>query len=100
MIDRITGGRSMADTKEDRVRAGNEIVRDQTIILDGGHFVGKSFIDCRLVYEGGLPPVLKECDFIDSEFAFDGAASRTLSFVSALARNGAEDLIKSLVGLR
>ncbi len=69
-------------------RPGNEVIREQTIVLDADHLVKKSFINCRLVFAGGLPPVLQDCDFIDSNFALDGAALNTASFLASLAHAG------------
>jgi hypothetical protein len=83
-------------------RAGNEIIKSQTVRLDYGHFEKKSFVSCTLVYGGGLPPTLLECDFINSRFAFEGSALNTLQFMSSMAKGGAggRDLINQMLGLK
>lgn len=81
-------------------RVGNEVIRDQTVRLDYAHLVKKTYINCRLVYGGGLPPVLQECDFISSTFALEGPAQNTAMFLRGLAMSGPEAaaLVRDIIG--
>lgn len=89
------------DTQEPKGRPGNEEIRGQVVRLDYQRFEQKSFIDCTLVYAGGIPPTLLNCDFINSHFAFEGPALQTAQFMAALANNGpsGRELILSMLGL-
>lgn len=64
-------------------------VRDQTLSgdldIDGQIYIGCTFQDARLVYEGGVPPGFDNCRFHDSNFVFQGAAGHTLNFLRAMA---------------
>lgn len=52
--------------------------------LDGIEFRSCTFENCTLVYEGGPPPSLRDCTFINSVFRFDGAARNTVDFLKAI----------------
>lgn len=64
-------------------------IRNETLTgevsLDGNTYVDCEFKDARLTYEGGLPPAFNNCVFNNSQFAFDGAAGRTIGFLRAMA---------------
>jgi hypothetical protein len=84
-------------------RAGNEIIRSQTVRLDYAHFEKKTFLSCTLVYGGGLPPTLIECDFIDSRFDLEGPAQQTAQLLGSLANGGGEggkSLISEMLGIK
>jgi len=87
--------------QEEQGRPGNEVVKSQTIRLDYAHFENKSFISCTLVYGGGLPPTLINCDFIKSRFAFEGAALNTVNFMNSMVKggDGGRALINQMLGL-
>ena len=91
----------MGNDSQKTGRPGNEVVRDQVVRLDYTQFERKSFINCTLVYAGGLPPVLLECDFIDSRFAFEGPALATAQFMAGMANSSlnGKELILSMLGL-
>lgn len=82
-------------------RPGNEVVEGEVVRLDYSRFDKKSFYKCTLVYGGGLPPTLVECDFIESNFAFEGAALNTVHFMGGMARSSGSgrDLILSMLGI-
>ena len=69
-------------------RPGNQEVRDQTVRLDYQTFEGKSFIRCQLLYAGGTPPTLINCDFINCRFILEGPAQATAQFLRDLATEG------------
>ena len=82
-------------------RLGNEEIRGQVVRLDYSKHEKKSFIDCTLVYAGGLPPTLIDCDFLDSNFVFEGAALNTAQFLGGIANSSGDGktLILSVLGI-
>lgn len=54
----------------------------QTIPLDGDVFKQCEFRKCTLVYSGGELPGFTSCKFFDVTWKFEGAAERTLGFLS------------------
>ena len=56
--------------------------------LDGHEFVGCAFNGTTLRYSGGEPPCLDGCAFRNVRFVMDGAASRTLALLKAMAAPG------------
>lgn len=59
-------------------------VRGDVIVLDYATLQNTNFINCKIVYRGGHPPNLDECDFISCEWIFEGAALNTVAFLRAL----------------
>lgn len=65
-----------------------EVVRlDYTVLRD------TIFRSCKLVFEGGRPPSMIGCDFVDCEFILEGAARNTQIFMTLLAKGGAGELV-------
>lgn len=64
-------------------------VRDQTLsgdqFVDNHLYVGCTFRNARLIYEGGVPPGFDNCAFQESHFVFQGSAGYTLSFLRQMA---------------
>ena len=56
-----------------------------TVNLDGEEFVNCTFDRATLVYVGGEPPTLKDCNFAAFTFEFQGSAARTVLFLQAMA---------------
>lgn len=85
-----------------RVREGNTVLQMESVILDGGYFYKKSFVFCNLIYSGGVPPTLVECDFLNSKFSFDGPARNTLDLLAAFAQGGksGRDLVFGFLGVK
>ena len=52
--------------------------------LDGKEFDGCTFHDCTLVYSGGDPPTIRNCNFGNCRWEFRSAADRTIGFMRAL----------------
>ena len=76
------------------------IAKDQTfagmtICLDGGTFMNCRFERCTIVISGQLPIVLENPRFLDCQWSFIGPASTTVSFMAAMYRAGAKELIES-----
>lgn len=86
---------------EENIRPGNEVIREQTVELDGAVLKDKSLIDCRIVYSGGRVPVIKNCDFIGCHWAFEGEAQNTVALLANLISLGGEgrDLALSMIGI-
>lgn len=64
------------------------------ITLDGNTFTGCTFRNCEIIFRGtdGPPLTLVACHFKEAvQWVFDGAASRTLNFLTSMYRNGGED---------
>ena len=76
------------------------IAKDQTftgmsICFDGGTFVNCQFERCTIIISGQLPIMLENPRFIDCQWSFIGPASNTVTFMSAMYRAGAKDLIEA-----
>ena len=76
------------------------IAKDQTftgltICLDGGTFSNCRFERCTIVISGVLPIMLENPRFVDCQWSFIGPASNTVSFMAAMYRAGAKDLIET-----
>lgn len=84
-----------------RARTGNEVIEGEIITLDYGSFIKKSFYKCKLVFKGGLPPTMIDCDFIESTFIFDGPALSTAKFMAALAASSVDGkkLVLNMLGI-
>ena len=48
-----------------------------------------------MVYQGGLPPVLRGCNFSDCRWSFGNEAANTLGFLSGFYNGGFADLVES-----
>ena len=66
-----------------------------TICLDGGTFTDCRFERCTIIISGLLPVALENPRFVDCQWSFVGPASTTVSFMAAMYRAGAKDLIES-----
>jgi len=76
------------------------IAKDQTftgltICLDGGTFSNCRFERCTIIISGVLPISLENPRFVDCQWSFIGPASTTVSFMAAMYRAGAKDLIEA-----
>lgn len=60
--------------------------RDQTIEIDGKHYVNCQFFGCKVIFFGYEPVKFEGCLFSHCEWVFDGPAENTLLFLSALHR--------------
>lgn len=75
-------------------------VRDQVVHLDYGTLRDTDYYNCTLVYEGGSPPTMANCNFVNCEFIFDKAAQNTQYFLRMLAQSGAaEFVVRDYLGL-
>ncbi len=74
--------------------AKGETFSGMTINLDGGTFVDCRFEKCNIVICSLLPITLENPRFVDCTWSFSGPASNTVSFMAAMYRAGAKDLIE------
>jgi hypothetical protein len=74
--------------------ARNETFNDVTISLDGGSFYGCTFNRCKLRVSGLLPVTLEGGSFQDCNWELVGPAANILSFLAALYKLGARDLVE------
>ncbi|WP_394763948.1 hypothetical protein [Phenylobacterium sp.] len=67
------------------------------IRLDNTKFERCRFRRVVLVYDGGAPPLLRDCSFENASFEFAGAAGRTLSLLQAMGNptSGLRDIVKA-----
>jgi hypothetical protein len=56
----------------------------ETIDVDGQEFIKCTFQGCDMVYSGGVTPRMQNCELVDCRWGFDGAALRTIMFMTAL----------------
>jgi hypothetical protein len=76
------------------VRVENSTFEGVDVVLDGNEYVGCVFRRCTLVFSGSAGVALQNNRIEDCSWRFDGAAQRTLAFMSALYQGGAIDLIE------
>ncbi len=60
----------------------------QRVKLDGNRYARCTFVNCIIVYGGGLIPELVDVVFENSTIRFEGAARRTLEFMRVVYQNG------------
>ena len=64
-------------------------IRNQTLtgeqVIDGNAYFDCQFENCRLVFEGGLPPSFSNCAFANTEFVLQEAAGRTVAFLRSMS---------------
>jgi len=66
------------------MRISKSTFRNAIQKLDAIEFEDCVFENCTLVYEGGPPPNLVGCKFVNSTFRFDGAARNTVDFLRGI----------------
>jgi len=77
----------------------NKTFDREEIHLDGNEFVGCKINRCVIIYSGGKPPNMVNCDFIDCHFRFEMAAGNTIAFLRGLAScpGWSHEAVKSLI---
>lgn len=66
----------------------NANFRGERVVVDGKRFQRCSFENTTLVFAGDTLPAFVDCQFADVTLQFDGAAARTLRFISGLHKGG------------
>lgn len=82
--------------------AEKTLVENETVLLDFKELRNTIYRNCRLVYEGGTPPILVNCDFVNCAFKLEGRALNTIHFLQMIANStGGRDLVISqMLGLK
>lgn len=65
-----------------------ETFRQAVLRVDGRHFDGCRFEGCRLVYGGGVTPIITACQFDNCSWSFADGAANTLAMLAGLAQGG------------
>jgi hypothetical protein len=65
-----------------------ESFKSQRIVVDGNEYTLCHFEFCEMVFEGGTLPILVGNSFTNTRFTFDGAAARTIQFMTGLYGGG------------
>lgn len=68
-----------------------------TLDLDAQDFDTCTFVRCVLRYCGGEPPRLSNLNVVDCDCRLEGAALRTIGFLSELYAVGLKDLINDVL---
>jgi hypothetical protein len=67
--------------------------------VDGNDYTDCQFTGCTIRYSGGGPIKMDSCKFEDCQFALDGAAANTISYLTGLHQGLGEtgrDLVERL----
>lgn len=73
--------------------------KNQEIVLDFNEFQGCRFENCLMIFAGNGPVSVKECVFINTQWALVGAAQRTFNFFVGMyhgSGEGGKQLIEQL----
>lgn len=62
--------------------------KDRELQLDGNVYKRCSFDDCKLIFSGGLLPIMDGCTFGNNRWNYAGAADRTLLYLRSLYHAG------------
>ena len=74
-----------------------QTLKNLKIQLDGETFVGCTFESCELIFSGLMSATFVDCTFGENiKWEFDGPASHTIAFMTALYRGGAAKLIENI----
>jgi len=63
----------------------SETFADQRVPIDGNEYENCTFKNVTLVYSGGPPPAIRNCQLDQFSLAFEGAAENTLAMLRALS---------------
>ncbi len=73
-----------------------QTLKNLTIQLDGGTFVGCTFESCELIFNGLMGVTLVNCTFGKNiKWRFDGPANNTIKFMKGLYEAGAGEVIEN-----
>ena len=79
------------------MRHAARIFENETIHLDGQLYLDCEFRRCRLIYSGGEMPGFDVCQFQTCTWHLEGAALRTLDFLSLLYGTGNKPLVEGIL---
>ena len=69
------------------------------VAVDDTTFIDCRFSQARLVFSGGVAPMLVNCAFQDAQFAFEGPAHNTVLFLRAMSptTSGLRPVVENLL---
>jgi hypothetical protein len=70
---------------------------NQAVLVDGNRYEKCSFINCNLMYRGGDLPVFDACVFQGGNIQLEGAAFKTVKYLSSLNREGLGDSVDTVI---
>ncbi len=70
---------------------------NSNVVLDGSEFIDCTFNKVSLIYRGGEPPTITGCEFAETQFIFEGCASKTIAFMTALYHGGFQPIIEGTI---
>lgn len=76
----------------------NTTFQGEAIMVDGKQFKSCLFEECTLVFAGGELPEFQNCQFENISMQFDGAAAKTLKFLSGLSAGGFSAAVENIIG--
>jgi hypothetical protein len=75
----------------------NALFAQQNVIVDGNRYVGCTFSNCGLVYDGGELPVFDRCTFQGISVQLGGSALTTVRYLSGLHQGGLAKPVEALL---
>ena len=57
---------------------------EETVHTDGNKYTFCKFTNCEIIYSGGVPPEISNCEFSGNQWHFRGPASDTIRFMRAM----------------
>lgn len=73
---------------EERIRQlishKNASWKNSDVDIDGQHFIECTFVNCRLIYHGGLLPMFTDCKIGEITLRLTGPAGNTISFLKGI----------------
>lgn len=77
-----------------------QTITGEIVKLDYSTLRDTIYKNCTLVFEGGRPPRMVNCDFIECGFVLEGPARNTQDFLGMIAHTGGGDLVvNQMLGL-
>jgi hypothetical protein len=74
--------------------AFKEKFKEVAVQLDGSTFENCEFDRCTFIFNGVMPPHLKNNTFKDCKWEFGGNADMTLGYIAALYHGGMKDVVE------
>jgi hypothetical protein len=69
----------------------------ETVVLEGETFSDCEFRDCRLIYTGGEPAVLTNCQFVGCDWKLEDGAVRTLAHLKLMWSAGGKSAVQAFI---
>jgi hypothetical protein len=76
------------------------LVTGEIIVLDYSTLQETIYQHCKMIYRGGRPPTIINCEISECEFILENEALNTQIFLSILVEGGAGDMVAGMLGLQ